>query len=102
MGYKGEIPATHYGTTDVRLDRGPGVVYWIVIRSDADDWKLIIRDGPDTSAERLVGFSQRAEVTRLFKFNPPLPYKKGLFIDVGIDVQSFTIAYDHLEPKVGP
>lgn len=97
MGYKGEIPATHHGDSDVCLDRGGGVVYWILVNPSSDEWDLIIRDGGASDAEVLIQLIDAAESARLFPFSPPLPYEKGLFVDLVTDVRNFTICYDHLE-----
>lgn len=97
MGYKGELPATHHGDADVHLDVGPGVIYWIVVNPSGNKWDLILRDGSDTSAEVLTQLIDALESARLYPFNPPLPYERGLFVDLVTDIRNFTICYDHLE-----
>jgi len=97
MGYKGELPATHRGTVDVHLDRGPGVVYWVNMVVTTGDGTLRLHDGPSTTGDTLVTIKQDAGQPGLTPFNPPLPYEKGLFVDCVDHIQDFTICYDHLE-----
>lgn len=97
MGYEGKIPATHYGEVDAHLDVGPGVVYWISINPSGDEWDLILRDGSDTGAEVLIQLIEYVESARLFRFDPPLPYERGLYVDLITDIRNYTISYDHLE-----
>lgn len=97
MGYKGEIPATHYGEVNTHLDVGPGVVYWIVGVPSSSDWEFRIRDGRDTGADTIMRCTGETEQTTQLVFNPPLPYKRGLFVHMVDDMLGFIIAYDHLE-----
>lgn len=97
MGYKGEIPATHYGSADAHLDTGPGVVYWILVQATAASAILEVRDGDDENAEIMQTLEVQTQRAVVFAFNPPDPYRRGLYIDVGANVNSFKIAYDHQE-----
>lgn len=97
MGYKGHLPATHYGTASVHLDRGPGVVYWLIVHPSATSWEIRILDGPDTGAEIIFRAGQAALTCRPYRFNPPLPYERGLYVYAITNITSFTIAYDHLD-----
>lgn len=97
MGYKGEIPATHYGTDSVALDRGPGVVYWIKPTISTGQGTIRLRDGPSSNADILITIEKSANADAVQRFDPPLPYEKGLYVDVVDHIQDFTIAYDHLE-----
>lgn len=97
MGYKGELPATHYGEANTHLDHGPGVVYWIVGVPSSSDWEFRIRDGRDTDAPTIMRCTEENEQTRLLAFDPPLPYRRGLFIHMVDDMLGWTVCYDHLE-----
>jgi len=97
MGYKGPLPATFYGAGDANLDEGPGIIYWLVIQPSSTNWVLYLRDGSDSGAEIILALGQQANRARLFRFNPPLPYERGLFVHLSANITSFTIAYDHLE-----
>ena len=93
MAYEGLLPLTHYGEADIHLDKGSGVVYWLVVQASGDDWELILRDGSDTGGKIILRVSQASETTRVFSFNPPLPYLAGLFVDLVEDIRSFTVGY---------
>ena len=98
MGYKGPLPATHYGAVDTHLDTGPGVVYWVLVQAATASAILQVRDGSDDAAEIIAALEVQAQRGVVFPFAPPLPYERGLYIDPGGTVASFVVAYDHLEP----
>jgi len=97
MGYKGKIPATHYGTADVHLDTGPGVIYWVLVQAGASAGTVQVRDGPDDGVDVILCIETLANRSNLTVFDPPCPYRQGLYIDPDTNVDTFTIAYDHLE-----
>lgn len=97
MGYKGALPATFYGTGNANLDEGPGVVYWITVTISTGNGTLRLRDGSDGGGEILLTIEQSGNTDKVFRFSPPLPYERGLFVDVVDHIQDYTIAYDHLE-----
>lgn len=97
MAYKGTPPQTYYGTADMLLDKGPGVVYWALVNAGADHGELCLRDGEDTSAPGLANLEVETYSSELFLFNPPLPYYKGLFVDCLDHIDFYTIAFDVVE-----
>lgn len=97
MGYDGRIPAFHYGAVDVDLEEGPGVIYWILVQGAGASATLEVRDGSDDGADVMLTLEVQAQRAVLFKFNPPAPYKKGLYLDPGTNVNSFAVCYDRLE-----
>ena len=99
MGYDGPIPLTHHGTVDACLDKGPGVIYWILFTSPADYQQILLRDGSDTSAGIIADMETGKEHVKFFRFDPPLPYYKGLFVDIVGNIDNFTIAYDPTEER---
>jgi len=88
----------HYDTQDVSLGAGPGVVYWINLVITTGDGTLRLRDGSDSGGEILVTLKLDAGQPGMVRFDPPLPYERGLFVDRVDHIQDYTIAYDHLEP----
>jgi len=99
MGYKGELPATHFGSVDVVLDTGSGVIYWINIRAGTSKTVFDVYDGTSAAGEKIFSAEVDASPSRHHVFNPPQPYERGLFIDVDASIGDFSIAYDHLESK---
>lgn len=93
MAYEGILPLTHHGDADIHLDKGSGVVYWILVMATTGSGTIRIRDGSDTGGKELTCIEIQANRGVLYPFSPPLPYRDGLFVDVIDHIQCFTIAY---------
>ena len=83
----------YYGEANAHLGAGEGVVYWIVSQASSSDWEVRIRDGSDTDAVTIFRASWKAEGSPLYRFDPPLPFSRGLYVQKVDDMLSFTIAY---------
>lgn len=97
MGYKGDFPEVVRGTESRHIALREGVVYWVNFIVSATDGTIRLRNGSDEHAEILITQMVYAGIPGMTRFNPPLPYRNGLYLECVANVQDWTIAFDHLE-----
>jgi len=97
MGYLGSVPGHHQGSASVALDRGPGVIYGIVVSATNTRTVLLVYDGEDTAGDLLLRVAVPLRDTIPVNFPWPLPYQKGLYVAVDSGIGGFTILFDHRE-----
>ncbi len=60
----------------------------------------IIRDGHDITGEAKIYLSALTSATDPRFFNPPIYFKKGLYVDVGLNVTSVMVHFLRSRPRV--
>ena len=59
----------------------------------------IVRDGHDTGGEAKIYLAALTSATDRAFFNPPIYFKKGLYVDVGSNVTSVLVHFLPAKPK---
>lgn len=84
---------TAYTAIDRRVDVGAGFVYWALLASSTTKTVAYLRDGSGITGDILAQLRTVADDSRLFLFDPPLPYWMGLFLDVDASVGGLAVGY---------
>lgn len=87
-------------TADKKVSNGPSFVYAThLVASSGGVGTAIIRDGHDTSGEGVISLSALTSSNDPRKFDPPLYFKKGIFVDVVANVSSVLIHFMRARDK---
>ena len=87
-------------TADKKVSNGPSFVYAAhLVANTGGVGTAIIRDGHDTSGEAVISLSALTSSNDPRKFDPPLYFKKGIFVDVVANVGSILIHFMRARDK---
>ena len=79
---------------DKKVSGRPCFIYAVhLVANSSGVGTAIVRDGHDTSGEAVISLSALTSSNDPRKFDPPLYFKKGVFIDVVANVSSIMIHF---------
>lgn len=73
----------------------PGRVWSVILDSDSGGAStVVLRDGDNTTGDAFLSLTSPADDSRSIIFVNPVCFKKGLFVDVGANVNNVMVQYE--------
>lgn len=84
-------------TADTLISRNPCLLHAVVVLADSGGGGITVYEGQDaTSGDKIVRVQGSADVSKLFRFNPPLPCQRGLYVGDASHLDEVLIHYTQL------
>lgn len=87
-------------TADAQVFKEHGLLHGIVLLTSVTGGDISLYEGADIGSGRLIDtFEGLADVSWICMFPKPLYLSRGLYLDVGSNVTSVLVIYEHLPTK---
>lgn len=80
-------------TTDQKLSEEAVEILWLTVTASTTKTVVSLRNGPNSGAAIKWDCAVVADASDHFRFDPPMLFTRGLYVDVDSNVSSVVIAF---------